>query len=69
MTYDTDEERDGYWLFRPIFPEREHERIEAITVETTHGRKVRFSNAVERTKTTQMIPQLRFLDREDLHDE
>lgn len=63
---DTD---DDYWLYRPILPGGDEERISAITVETTHGRKVRFSDLVERTKTTQMVTQLHFLEREDLHDE
>jgi len=67
MTDDTDDERDGYWLFRPILPGEQNERIEAITIETTHGREVRFSELTERTKTTQMIQQLRFDEREDLH--
>jgi len=68
MTDDTDDEgRDGYWLYRPILPGEDNERIEAITVETTHGREVRFSELSERTKTTQMIQQLRFELREDLH--
>jgi len=63
----SDDERDGYWLFRPILPGEQNERIEAITIETTHGREVRFSELTERTKTTQMIQQLRFDEREDLH--